>query len=92
MDRDTERLLAQLLARDAQQLEERSQQEGVLAYLRRPLRRERPNERFLQNTLRSVQFNNRCAAREALQPALRARVAAAGLACIAPVPCEARQR
>jgi hypothetical protein len=61
MDRDTQRLLAQLLAQEAQQLQERSQQEGVLAYLRRPLRRERPNERFLQNTLRSVQFNNRCA-------------------------------
>eukprot|EP00803_Ostreobium_quekettii_P001991 evm.model.scf_256EXC.11 EVM.evm.TU.scf_256EXC.11 scf_256EXC:105132-109558(-) len=59
MDLATEMQLARLLMRDAQQLEERAKEQGVTAYLQKPVHRERPNERFLRNTLSSVAFANR---------------------------------
>jgi hypothetical protein len=33
--------------------------EGVLAFLRKPVERLRPNERYLQNTLNSVNYGER---------------------------------
>ncbi|GAX78985.1 hypothetical protein CEUSTIGMA_g6425.t1 [Chlamydomonas eustigma] len=64
MDADLERRLAQMLVERAALLEERANTDGVLAYLRRPPQRERPNERFLQNTLRGVFSSNRRAQEE----------------------------
>ncbi|GMH38258.1 hypothetical protein BSKO_06142 [Bryopsis sp. KO-2023] len=58
MDLATEMRVARLIMNDAQQLEERAAVEGVTAFLRRPVHRAPPNERFLQNTLRSVEFAN----------------------------------
>mmetsp|Transcript_13396 Transcript_13396/g.33755 ORF Transcript_13396/g.33755 Transcript_13396/m.33755 type:complete len:277 (-) Transcript_13396:515-1345(-) len=49
---------ARLLGRAAQ-LKERSAADGVLAFLRKPVERARPNERYLQNTLRGMNFANR---------------------------------
>mmetsp|Transcript_20055 Transcript_20055/g.47767 ORF Transcript_20055/g.47767 Transcript_20055/m.47767 type:complete len:261 (-) Transcript_20055:51-833(-) len=45
--------------RAASQLKDKAKDRGVLAYLLKPVSRERPNERFLQNTIRSVNFANR---------------------------------
>ncbi|GLI62076.1 hypothetical protein VaNZ11_004634 [Volvox africanus] len=55
----SEALLAQLLTQRALLLQERSQSDGVTAFLRRPPVRGRLNERFLQNTLRGVRNANR---------------------------------
>ncbi|KXZ49262.1 hypothetical protein GPECTOR_22g855 [Gonium pectorale] len=54
-----EALIAALLTQRAMSLSERSQAEGVTAFLRRPAVRGRLNERFLQNTLRDVRTSNR---------------------------------
>eukprot|EP00879_Flechtneria_rotunda_P003960 GHRR01004200.1.p1 GENE.GHRR01004200.1~~GHRR01004200.1.p1 ORF type:complete len:397 (+),score=155.94 GHRR01004200.1:356-1546(+) len=51
--------IAALIVSDAQQLEEKAQQQGVTAFLGRAVHRERPNERFLQSTLRNVASSNR---------------------------------
>ncbi len=59
MDRETERALARMLVERAALLEERVATDGVLAYLRRPPVRGRPNDRFLQSTLRGVLGSNR---------------------------------
>lgn len=55
----TLRSLAALIAADAAQLEERAQQSGVTAFLGRPVQREKPNERFLQNTIRNLASANK---------------------------------
>eukprot|EP01023_Acetabularia_acetabulum_P064231 TRINITY_DN8251_c0_g1_i4.p1 TRINITY_DN8251_c0_g1~~TRINITY_DN8251_c0_g1_i4.p1 ORF type:complete len:223 (-),score=43.85 TRINITY_DN8251_c0_g1_i4:318-986(-) len=51
--------LAKLVAADARQLTEKAQELGVGAYLSKPIHRERLNERFIQNTLKNVEFANR---------------------------------
>jgi hypothetical protein len=58
MDAELERRLAHMLVERAALLEECASTDGVLAYLRRPPQRERPNERFLKNTLRGVFSSN----------------------------------
>eukprot|EP00887_Chlorella_sp_A99_P006548 scaffold3.g6548.t1 len=59
MDSAKQAALAALVLADVQQLRERAEREGVTAYLSRPVQRERPNQRFLINTLRGVQQANR---------------------------------
>ncbi|KAK9811477.1 hypothetical protein WJX72_004564 [[Myrmecia] bisecta] len=59
MDAATEARLAYLVMQDALQLQERAVVEGVTAYNRKPVQRERPNERFLHRTIKSVEFANR---------------------------------
>lgn len=54
-----ESVLAELIERDVQQLTERALDQGVTAYLERPVHRVRPNERFLQATIRNVAGSNR---------------------------------
>lgn len=54
MDPEEEAMLANLIGRDMQQLKDRTSEAGVLAYARQPVPRDRPNERFLQNTLRNL--------------------------------------
>lgn len=56
MDADTEASLAALIMKDVSQLSELAQDRGVTAYRLRPVQREKPNERFLRGTLRSVHF------------------------------------
>ncbi|KAK9907996.1 hypothetical protein WJX75_001262 [Coccomyxa subellipsoidea] len=51
--------LADMIMRDIAQLAEDAKAQGVTAYLRQPVHRKKPNERFLQGTLRSVAFANR---------------------------------
>ncbi|MED6202349.1 hypothetical protein PIB30_104454, partial [Stylosanthes scabra] len=55
MDLETENRLAAMLMREAAELQRQSEQEGVLAYLRKPNVRTRPNSRFLTATVRGVQ-------------------------------------
>ena len=55
MDLETENRLAAMLMREAAELRRQSEQEGVLAYLRKPNVRTRPNSRFLTATVRGVQ-------------------------------------
>eukprot|EP00884_Botryococcus_braunii_P004634 jgi/Botrbrau1/14171/Bobra.182_3s0109.1 len=64
MDAQTEAELAALIMKDVSQLTDMAQDRGVTAYRLRPVQRERPNERFLQGTLRSVHFANRRAEEE----------------------------
>ncbi|CAL8469558.1 g9099 [Coccomyxa elongata] len=59
LESPSETQLAELIMRDITQLSEDAKVRGVTAYLRKPVHRERPNERFLQGTLRSVAFANR---------------------------------
>lgn len=51
--------VAALLLEDARRLSERAQQRGVTAYLEQPERRQRPNARFLRNTMANVAHSNR---------------------------------
>jgi len=55
MDLETENRLAAMLMREAAELRRQSEREGVLAYLRKPDVRTRPNSRFLTATVRGVQ-------------------------------------
>lgn len=55
MDLETENRLAAILMREAAELRRQSAREGVLAYLRKPDVRTRPNSRFLTATVRGVQ-------------------------------------
>lgn len=55
MDLETENRLAAILMKEAAELRRQSEREGVLAYLRKPDVRTRPNSRFLTATVRGVQ-------------------------------------
>lgn len=55
MDLETENRLAALLMREAAELRQQAEKEGVLAYLRQPNTRHRPNSRFLTATVLGVQ-------------------------------------
>ncbi|KAL2327110.1 hypothetical protein Fmac_020537 [Flemingia macrophylla] len=59
MDLETENRLAALLMKEAAELRRQSETEGVLAYLRKPHVRHRPNSLFLTATVRGVQQANR---------------------------------
>ncbi|XP_071722055.1 uncharacterized protein [Rutidosis leptorrhynchoides] len=59
MDLATENRLAAMLMKEAAELRRQSQEEGVLAYLRQPKARGRPNSRFLTATVLGVQQANR---------------------------------
>lgn len=59
MSPETARRLAALIVADAQQLAERAGDHGVTAFVGRAVQRERPNERFLQNTLRNLASSNK---------------------------------
>ncbi|BAT86954.1 uncharacterized protein HKW66_Vig0064420 [Vigna angularis] len=59
MDLETENRLAAILMKEAAELRRQSEREGVLAYLRKPDVRSRPNSRFLTATVRGVQQANR---------------------------------
>ncbi|KAL0036563.1 hypothetical protein WJX79_000423 [Trebouxia sp. C0005] len=55
----SEESVARLLIRDAQQLADRAKEIGATAYAQKPWHRVRPNEQFLQVTLRNVESGNR---------------------------------
>lgn len=55
MDLETENRIAAVLLREAAELRRQAQQEGVLAYLRKPTVRGRPNSRFISATIRGIQ-------------------------------------
>jgi len=55
MDLETENRIAAILLKEAAELRRQAQQEGVLAYLRKPTVRGRPNSRFLTATVRGIQ-------------------------------------
>eukprot|EP00798_Chlamydomonas_sp_ICE-L_P002838 gene2838-17739_t len=59
MDSETERLLAKLIMDGALQLEENASNQGVLAFNKKPLKRAKLNDRFLQNTLKGVFSTNK---------------------------------
>ncbi|KAI4299219.1 hypothetical protein L6164_032699 [Bauhinia variegata] len=59
MDLETENRLAAMLMREAAELRRQAEKEGVLAYLRQPNTRARPNSRFLSSTVLGVQQANR---------------------------------
>ncbi|XP_010674906.2 uncharacterized protein LOC104890977 [Beta vulgaris subsp. vulgaris] len=59
MDLETENRIAAVLLREAAELRRQAQQEGVLAYLRKPTVRGRPNSRFISATIRGIQQVNR---------------------------------
>ncbi|KAI4296501.1 hypothetical protein L6164_036454 [Bauhinia variegata] len=59
MDLETENRLAVMLMREAAELRRQAEKEGVLAYLRQPYTRARPNSRFLTATVLGVQQANR---------------------------------
>lgn len=59
MDLETENRIAAILLREAAELRRQAQQEGALAYLRKPTVRGRPNSRFLTATVRGIQQLNR---------------------------------
>lgn len=59
MDLETENRIAAVLLKEAAELRRQAQQEGVLAYLRQPTVRGRPNSRFLTATVRGIQQANR---------------------------------
>jgi hypothetical protein len=61
MDLATENMIASMLMKEAAELRRQSEQEGVLAYLRQPKHRGRPNSRFLTATVLGVQQANRVA-------------------------------
>lgn len=59
MDLETENRIAAILLKEAAELRRQAQQEGALAYLRKPTVRGRPNSRFLTATVRGIQQANR---------------------------------
>ncbi|XP_057515749.1 uncharacterized protein LOC130797247 [Amaranthus tricolor] len=59
MDLETENRIAAILLREAAELRRQAQQDGALAYLRKPTVRGRPNCRFLTATVRGIQQANR---------------------------------
>lgn len=59
MDAAREQELAAYIMRDVDLRQQNAQERGVLAYGKKPLPRSKPNNRFLQNTLKSVDFANR---------------------------------
>jgi hypothetical protein len=59
MTPEEEARLAALLIAQAQQLQERAADVGVTAFCGKPTFRGKPNERFLQNTLKNVASSNR---------------------------------
>nr|DAD30867.1 TPA_asm: hypothetical protein HUJ06_009718 [Nelumbo nucifera] len=61
MDLETENQIAAILMKDAAELRRQAEKEGVLAYLRQPKVRGRPNARFLTATVLGVQQANRAA-------------------------------
>lgn len=62
----TARRLAALIVAGAEQLQERASQQGVTAFVGRALQRGKPNERFLQNTLRNAASSNKRADERAM--------------------------
>ncbi|KAI7846125.1 hypothetical protein COHA_000386 [Chlorella ohadii] len=64
MDMATRLKLAELIQKDMDQLRQKADDQGVTAWMQRPVQRGRPNERFLQHTLRSVHAHNRRADEE----------------------------
>ena len=54
MDSQVQAQLAALIQKDMELLRARAGDDGVLAYGRKPVPREVPNGRFLQNTLRDL--------------------------------------
>ncbi|KAK9845705.1 hypothetical protein WJX81_000106 [Elliptochloris bilobata] len=71
LEQPSEALLAELITREAAMRQEAAAEHGLTALLRKPLQRERPNERFLQGTLRSVAFANRRQQEDAMWGARR---------------------
>ncbi|GAB2274979.1 hypothetical protein Dimus_009748 [Dionaea muscipula] len=59
MDLETENRIAAILLKEAAQLRREAEKEGVLAYLRQPNARRRPNSRFLTATVLGIQQANR---------------------------------
>ncbi|KAF5731880.1 hypothetical protein HS088_TW18G00566 [Tripterygium wilfordii] len=59
MDLDTENKIAAILLREAAEMRREAEKEGVLAYLRQPNVRTKPNSRFLTATVLGVQQANR---------------------------------
>lgn len=59
MDLETENRIASVLLREAAELRRQAQHDGVLAYLRQPTVRGRPNSRFLTATVRGIQQINK---------------------------------
>lgn len=55
MDLQTENRIAAILMKEAAELRREAEKEGVLAYLKQPKTRFRPNSRFLSATVRGVQ-------------------------------------
>ncbi|KAJ6424482.1 hypothetical protein OIU84_025294 [Salix udensis] len=59
MDLETENRIAAILMKEAAELRQRAEREGVHVYLEQPKVRARPNSRFLTATVRGVQQTNR---------------------------------
>ncbi|GAB2233750.1 hypothetical protein Droror1_Dr00002979 [Drosera rotundifolia] len=59
MDLETENRIAAILLKEAAELRREAQKEGVLAYIRQPKARHRPNSRFLTATVLGIQQANR---------------------------------
>ncbi|KAJ6692332.1 hypothetical protein OIU79_014142 [Salix purpurea] len=59
MDLETENRIAAILMKEAAELRQRAEREGVHVYLERPKVRARPNSRFLTATVLGVQQTNR---------------------------------
>ncbi|GMG98742.1 hypothetical protein Nepgr_000582 [Nepenthes gracilis] len=59
MDLETENRIASVLLKEAAELRRQAEKEGVLAYLRQPNVRGRPNSRFLTATVLGIQQANR---------------------------------
>ncbi|GAB4825264.1 hypothetical protein Ancab_008136 [Ancistrocladus abbreviatus] len=59
MDLETENRIAAILLKEAAELRRQAEKEGVLAYLRQPNVRGRPNSRFLTATVLGIQQANR---------------------------------
>ena len=60
MDPQVQAQLAALIQKDMDLLKARAGDDGVLAYGRKPVPRDVPNERFLQNTLRDLGSGGCC--------------------------------
>lgn len=58
MDLETENRIAAILLKEAAELRRQAQQDGALAYIRKPTARGRPNCRFLTATVRGIQQGN----------------------------------
>lgn len=59
LDAKREAEIAAYIMRDIDLRQRNAQEKGVLAYGKKPIPRSKPNNRFLQNTLKSVDFANR---------------------------------